>query len=166
LLCVTFSIRGGGHLQNPGFTSNNGGVVISLSNLNNITLSDDKSIATIGAGLTWLEVYKELDPQGVAVTGARMPPVGVSGSLLGGGLSFQNSEYGFSCNGVVDYEASLCLQLLLLVNENFQIVLADSRIVHANAVENSDLFWALKGGCANFGLFTFVLEVRDPSDCS
>jgi len=51
-LGTTFSIRGGGHLQNPGFTSNNGGVVISLSNLNKITLSEDKSTAKIGAGLT------------------------------------------------------------------------------------------------------------------
>lgn len=105
-LGATFSIRGGGHLQNPGFTSNNGGVVINLSNLNKITVSEDKTTAKIGAGLTWIEVYKELDPHGVSVTGARMPPVGVSGSLLGGGLSFQNSEYGFSSNGVVDYEVS------------------------------------------------------------
>lgn len=31
------------------------------------------------------------------------------------------------------------------------MVLADSRVVHANARENADLFWALKGGSCNFG---------------
>ena len=32
-----------------------------------------------------------------------------------------------------------------------QVVLADSTIVNANSKENTDLFWALKGGCSNFG---------------
>lgn len=32
-----------------------------------------------------------------------------------------------------------------------QVVLADSSIVNANAQENPDLFWALKGGGPNFG---------------
>jgi hypothetical protein len=31
------------------------------------------------------------------------------------------------------------------------VVLADSTIANANAKENTDLFWALKGGCSNFG---------------
>jgi len=137
-LGATFSIRGGGHMQNPGFTSNDGGVVISMCNMKTIALSEDKSTAKIGSGLTWLEVYKELDPHGLTVTGGRIPSVGVPGLLLGGGLSFQNSELGFSCAGVVDYE----------------IVLAEGKITHANASQNTDLFWALKGGCSNFGIVT------------
>jgi len=104
-LGATFSIRGGGHLQNPGFCSNDGGVVISLSKFRDIKLSQDKSTATIGLGLTWLEVYKALEAHDIAVTGGRIPSVGVPGLLLGGGLSFQNSEHGFSCSGVVNYEA-------------------------------------------------------------
>jgi FAD/FMN-containing dehydrogenase len=35
-----------------------------------------------------------------------------------------------------------------------QIVLADGTVTDANAGENSDLFWALKGGGANFGIVT------------
>ncbi|CZR56975.1 uncharacterized protein PAC_06864 [Phialocephala subalpina] len=135
---ATFSIRGGGHLQNPGFTSNNGGVVISLENFKSITVNEDKSTASLGAGLNWLEVYKALDHYGLTVTGGRVPSVGVPGLLLGGGLSFQNSEHGFSCTGVVDYE----------------IVLGDGKIINANAKENADLFCALKGGCSNFGIVT------------
>ncbi|KAF8866921.1 6-hydroxy-D-nicotine oxidase [Acephala macrosclerotiorum] len=137
-LGATFSVRGGGHLQNPGFTSNNGGVVVSLEKFKSITVSEDKSTASLGAGLTWLEAYKALDPLGLTVTGGRVPSVGVPGLLLGGGLSFQNSEHGFSCTGVVDYE----------------VVLGDGKIINANAKENADLFWALKGGCSNFGIVT------------
>jgi hypothetical protein len=33
-----------------------------------------------------------------------------------------------------------------------QVVLTDSSIIHANANENSDLFWALKGGGTNYGI--------------
>jgi FAD/FMN-containing dehydrogenase len=104
-----FSVRGGGHLQNPGFTSNNGGVVISMCKFKDISLSADKSVAKISPGLTWLEVYNALDKYDVTVTGGRVPSVGVPGLLLGGGLSFQNSEYGFSCMGVENYEDSQIL---------------------------------------------------------
>lgn len=60
-LGATFCIRGGGHLQNPGFTSNYGGVVISLCRLKDISLSADKTVAKIGPGLNSLEVYNILE---------------------------------------------------------------------------------------------------------
>ncbi|OOF95298.1 hypothetical protein ASPCADRAFT_147461 [Aspergillus carbonarius ITEM 5010] len=144
---ISFSVRGGGHLQNPGFNSNNGGVVISLSKFSHVKLSDDKSTADVGLGLRWLDVYKALDPHGLAVTGGRIPTVGVPGLLLGGGISFQNSQYGVGAMGVSNYE----------------VVLADSRIVNANAQENTDLFWALKGGGPNFGIVTKMDLVTVPT---
>jgi hypothetical protein len=97
-------IRGGGHLQNPGFCSNSGGTVICLSKFREVTVSEDRKIASVGAALTWFDVYRELDEYDIAVTGGRMPTVGVSGDLLGGDLSIHNSEHGLSCSGVVDYE--------------------------------------------------------------
>lgn len=99
-----FSVRGGGHLQIPGFTSNEDGVVISLSKFSQVVVSDDKSTVDIGVGLRWLDVYKALDPYSLAVVGGRMPTVGVPGLLLGGGISFQNSEYGLGCMNIVNYE--------------------------------------------------------------
>lgn len=99
-----FSIRGGGHLQNPGFCSNEDGVVISLSKFTQLILSEDKRSVDIGVGLKWLEVYKTLEEHDLAVAGGRVPTVGVPGLLLGGGLSFQNSKEGFGCMGVINYE--------------------------------------------------------------
>ena len=58
--------------------------------------------------------------------------------LLGGGINFFGSQYGWSSNGVL----------------NFEVILANSSIVHANAQTNADLFWALKGGSSNFGIVT------------
>ena len=77
-----------------------------MKNFNGVKVSEDRSIAEIGPGLTWSEVYGALDPYGVTVTGGRAPPVGVAGLLLGGGLSFQNSEHGLCCNGVIEYEVN------------------------------------------------------------
>ena len=50
------------------------------------------------------ETFEKVEKDGVTVTGARVPAIGVSGLLLGGGLSLQSSEHGFSCMGVENYE--------------------------------------------------------------
>jgi FAD/FMN-containing dehydrogenase len=39
---------------------------------------------------------------------------------------------------------------------NYDLVLASGEIVRANASENADLFWALKGGGGNFGVVTSI----------
>lgn len=106
-LNLKFSVRSGGHLHNPGSNSNEGGLLISTKNFVTVDVSEDSSTVTFGAGLTWLQVYEALEPYGLAVTGGRVPSVGVAGLLLGGGLSFQSSEYGLSCNGVVEYEVRI-----------------------------------------------------------
>lgn len=80
--------------------------MIYLSKLKYLSLSEDKSTASLGPGLNWLEVYASLEEYDLTVTGGRVPTVRVPGILLGGDLSFQNSEYGFSCNGVDNYEVS------------------------------------------------------------
>ncbi|KAL3463406.1 hypothetical protein BJX64DRAFT_120493 [Aspergillus heterothallicus] len=150
-LCIffllKFSVRGGGHLHNPGFNSNSGGVVISLGEFQQVVLSDDKSTADVGLGLRWIDVYEALEPDNVAVAGGRIPTVGVPGLILGGGISFQNSQYGVGAMGVSNYE----------------VVLPDLRIVNANAQENSDLFWALKGGGPNFGIVTKIEMATVPN---
>lgn len=129
-----------------------------MKNFADLSVSNDLSTVDIGVGLTWLEVYKALDSYGLTVTGGRVPSVGVAGLLLGGGLSFQNSQHGLSCNGVVEYEVNKTLVpsrlagfLGGMLTREKKVVLADSTIVKASALENTDLFWALKGGGPNFG---------------
>ncbi|KAI5303500.1 hypothetical protein KEM56_007479, partial [Ascosphaera pollenicola] len=140
-LGLFFSVRGGGHTQNPGWTSNDNGVVISMSKFRQLDITEGKKTVNVGPGLTWSDVYDGLESEGITVTGGRVPTVGVPGLILGGGLSFQNGEYGLSCMGVVRYEY-------------LKVVLADGSVVNATKSENADLFWALKGGGANFGIVT------------
>ncbi|KAI1498610.1 hypothetical protein F5X99DRAFT_392817 [Biscogniauxia marginata] len=138
-----FAIRGTGYNPNPGFSSiDETGVVLDLSHLNSKPLDAD-NVLHAGAGCTWGEVHAFLEEKKRSVTGSRDESIGLGGFLLGGGLPAFPSLHGFGSDGV----------------KNFEVVLADSRIVNANAATNEDLYRALKGGGSNFGVVTrFDLE--------
>ncbi|KAF4556518.1 FAD-binding domain-containing protein 57 [Elsinoe fawcettii] len=133
-----FAVRSVGHMPVPLSNGVNDGVLISMSRFNQKTLIDDNTVVQIGPGQTWADVYEYTSPFGKAVAGGRFSPVGVGGLLLGGGINFFGSQHGWSFNSIINYE----------------VVLANSSIVNANAQENADLFWALKGGGNNFGIVT------------
>lgn len=114
-----------------------------MSNLTTLQLNEDKSVLSVGPAYRWEQVYSYLAKYDLAAAGGRLGPVGVPGLLLAGGVNFYGNQVGFGCNTVINYE----------------VVLADGSLVNANSTQNSDLFWALKGGSSNFGLVTrFDLE--------
>ena len=82
-----FAVYSGGHSSNPGFSSTDG-VHITLKRLNQVELSEDKSIVTLGFGQSWADAYAALDGTGVGVVGGRVPGPGVGGFTLGGGYSW------------------------------------------------------------------------------
>ena len=88
----------------PGYSNTDSGVLIAMSKLNNIELSQDESYVSVGPGLTWGEVYKYLEPHGLIAVGGRVGLVGVPGLILGGGISFYSSQYGFASDNVVAFE--------------------------------------------------------------
>ncbi|KAI0882026.1 uncharacterized protein GGS22DRAFT_196179 [Annulohypoxylon maeteangense] len=134
-----FAVRSGGHNPNPEFASvGDNGILIDNVNLNEITLIEDGAVARVGPGNRFGAVLKTLSEENKTVVGGRIEDVGVGGYYLGGGMAYFSSEYGLAADGI----------------RNIEIVLANSSIVNANATSNSDLFWALKGGGANFGVVT------------
>jgi len=136
---VPFSVKSGGHQFNRGWSSTDGGVLISFRpNLATIRLSDDCSVVEVGSGARWLEVISALDPLNKTVVGGRIGHVGVGGYTLGGGLSYLTSQYGFASDNVVNFEA----------------VLANGTVINANATSNAELFWALRGGGNAFAIIT------------
>ena len=103
-----FAVRSGGHMPIPGYNSiDQPGILLSTSNLTNLDLSSDHSTVAIGAGNRWRDVYSYLAPSGLAAVGGRVGGVGVSGYLLGGGISFYSNQYGFGADNVVKYEVKL-----------------------------------------------------------
>ncbi|KAK1673629.1 FAD binding domain-containing protein [Colletotrichum godetiae] len=136
---IQFTVKSGGHTAFAGGSNIEDGVTIDLARLNQVAVSDDRKTVSIGPGNRWYNVSQVLDPLGLAVVGGRVNEVGVSGLILGGGISFFSGKYGWACDNV----------------RNFEIVLASGRIVNASTSENPDLYWALRGGGgSNFGVVT------------
>lgn len=82
---VTFAIRAGGHSPNPGWSSvGQGGILVDLQYLDEISISNDTSVASVGAGARWGDVVDVANARNVSVVGTRTPDVGVGGSILGG----------------------------------------------------------------------------------
>ncbi|KAK7414639.1 hypothetical protein QQX98_006496 [Neonectria punicea] len=145
-----FTVKGGGHTLFPEGSNIEDGVVIAMDSINDIRVSSDLSTVSVGAGARWINVAETTTPLGIAVVGGRSPNVGVSGFLLGGGLSFLTGRRGLGCDNV----------------RNFQVALVSGKIVNANPVENRDLYWALRGGGgSSFGIVTrFDLEAYEQGD--
>lgn len=84
-LQATFAVRSAGHNPSPGFSSvGESGVLLDMGGLNDFELSQKHDVASLGPGLTWDEVYKQLEKNELTAVGGRVAGVGVGGLLLGG----------------------------------------------------------------------------------
>ncbi|KAI0066966.1 FAD-binding domain-containing protein [Artomyces pyxidatus] len=137
-----FAIKGGGHAFNNGFSSTLG-VQVSMVNFKAVEYDSTEDTAKIGAGLTWDEVYRALEPFRVKVVGGRIPGVGVAGYTLGGGYSWFTDQFGLTIDTIVSYD----------------LVLPNGTFAHVTNDGDPDLFFALKGGLNNYGVVTaFTLK--------
>lgn len=68
-------MKSGGHAYNLG-QSSTPGVQVSMARFKNVTYDAAQSTVTIGMGLTWDQVYEQLEPLGVMVVGGRVNGVG------------------------------------------------------------------------------------------
>ena len=72
-------------MANPGYSGvGKSGVLFDLGEMNNVTVSEDREICTVGPGATWDQVYEELETYERTVVGGRVKGVGVGGLILGG----------------------------------------------------------------------------------
>ncbi|ETI29173.1 hypothetical protein G647_01626 [Cladophialophora carrionii CBS 160.54] len=131
-----FAAKSGGHAAFAGASNIQGGITISLERLDTVQLSGNKKTVDVGPGNVWFDVYTALQPSGVTVIGGRVSGIGVGGLTTGGGISFFSNIYGWACDNVASYE----------------VVTASGLIITASPTQNSDLFFALRGGGNNFGI--------------
>ncbi|MBB1252863.1 FAD-binding oxidoreductase [Streptomyces sp. OF3] len=126
--------RSGGH--NYAGYSTTTGLLINLRRMNGVR--PDGRWLWLGGGATNSDVYAARATN-LYFPGGRCPGVGVAGLTLGGGLGFNDRKWGMTCDRLVETE----------------VVLADGSVVRANDRENTDLFWACRGGAGgNFGINT------------
>jgi FAD/FMN-containing dehydrogenase len=144
-----FAVKSGGHSPNNYWSSVDGGPLLSTQRLDQVILDQETGVAQIGPGNRLDEVAKKLDGTGWTYVGGRIGNTGVGGLMVGGGLSYMSTQYGWAASAVISYE----------------VVLANGTIVTASENENSDLYLALKGGGNNFGIITtYTLQTYPQGD--
>jgi hypothetical protein len=92
--------------------------------------------AVAQGGVTWGEFNSATQKHGLATTGGVISTTGIAGLTLGGGFGYLAGKHGLAVDNLVAAT----------------VVTADGRVVRASEEENPDLFWALRGGCGNFGV--------------
>ena len=142
------AVRGGGHSV-AGMSTVEGGLVIDVRDMKEVSVDPDARTVRCGSGLTWAEFDAATQAHGLATTGGRVSTTGVAGLTLGGGSGWLERKHGLTCDNLLAVE----------------LVTADGEHVRASAQERADLFWALHGGGGNFGVataFEFALAPVGP----
>jgi FAD/FMN-containing dehydrogenase len=133
---LPLSVRGGGHDWAGRALCD--GIVIDLCGMRDVVLDPDRDTVTVEGGARAADVTAVTDPLHLAVVAGSVGTVGIAGLTLGGGYGPLIGRFGLALDNVLAA----------------QVVLADGRIVDADAENNADLFWALRGGGGNFGVVT------------
>lgn len=120
-----------------GRSLNDGGLVIDVGALDAVEVLDPASgRVRVGPGARWLDVARALTPHGLAISSGDYGGVGVGGLATAGGIGWFAREHGLT----IDHLRAV------------DVVLADGTLARASDDENPDLFWAMRGAGANFGV--------------
>ena len=139
---LLISVRGGGH-NFPGNSVCNDGLMIDLSRMTGVRVDPVARTVRAQGGTKWGAFDHETQAFGLAAPGGTDVDTGIAGLTLGGGIGWLSGSYGLSCDNLISAD----------------VVTADGRSLTANADENPDLLWALRGGGGNYGIAT-SLEYR------
>jgi FAD/FMN-containing dehydrogenase len=142
---LPLAVRGGAH-SIAGFSTCDGGVVLDLSPMKAVSVNPQHHRAVAQGGATWADFDHETQAYGLAVTGGLVSTTGLGGFTLGGGIGWLLRKHGLTCDNLVSAD----------------VITADGHLVHASAEQNSDLFWALRGGGGNFGVVTSMEYALHP----
>ncbi|HEY4333708.1 MAG TPA: FAD-binding oxidoreductase, partial [Ilumatobacteraceae bacterium] len=140
-----FTIRSGGHSYCGWSTGE--GLVIDTRALAGLGSAEADGTYAVGAGTQLVDLYEGLDALGLAVAGGSCPTVGLGGLALGGGHGLTSRNYGLTCDAVAAVE----------------IITADGTVRRCDAVNEPDLFWAVRGGGGSFGVVTRFFIAPHPT---
>ena len=142
------AVRGGGH-NIAGTAICDGGLVIDLSPMKSTRVDPRARRAYVEPGVTLGEFDHEAQAFGLATPLGINSTTGVSGLTLGGGFGWLSRKLGMSVDNLLSAD----------------VVTADGELMRADANNEPDLFWAIRGGGGNFGvvtMFEFALHSVGP----
>jgi FAD/FMN-containing dehydrogenase len=134
---LEISIRGAGHNIAGNAVCDNG-VMIDLSTMKNVRIEPQKQRASVEPGATLSDFDKAAQVHRLATPVGINSTTGIAGLTLGGGFGWLTRKYGLTIDNLVSAE----------------VITADGNQIRTSETENTDLFWAIRGGGGNFGLVT------------
>lgn len=82
------------------------------------------------AGATLGDVDRESQVHGLAVPSGQVSETGIAGLTLSGGMGMLQRKYGLTCDNLLSVD----------------MVTVNGELVTASAEQNTELFWAVRGG--------------------
>jgi hypothetical protein len=131
------AVRGGGH-NAGGLGLCDDGLVIDLSGIKYVRVDTSDNTVRVGGGNILNEVDHATHAFGLAIPAGMISTTGVGGLTLGGGVGYLSRKFGLTIDNLLEAD----------------MVLADGNFVTVNKDQNTDLFWAIRGGGGNFGIVT------------
>jgi FAD/FMN-containing dehydrogenase len=145
---LEISVRGAGH-NIAGNAVCNGGMMIDFSNMRNVRVDTGKKRAYVGPGATLADLDNATQRHGLATPVGINSTTGIAGLTLGGGFGWLTRKHGMTIDNLISAE----------------VVTAEGKRLGASEKDNTELFWALRGGGGNFGVvteFEFALHPVGP----
>jgi FAD/FMN-containing dehydrogenase len=134
---LSLGVKGGGH-HIAGTAIAEGGLLLDMSRMSSVTVDPARRTADVGPGCRLRDVDRATQQHGLATPLGFVSDTGVAGLTLGGGLGYLTRRFGWTVDNLLEVE----------------IVTADGRVRIASREREPDLFWAVRGAGANFGVVT------------
>jgi len=134
---LLLAVKCGGH-SFSGKSTCQGGMQLDLSTFRGARVDLPAETCHVAGGSHLVDLDRESMAQGMVTTTGTVSHTGVGGLTTGGGFGRLARRFGLALDNV----------------QSVDVVTANGKLVHANAQQNSDLYWGVRGGGGNFGVVT------------
>jgi FAD/FMN-containing dehydrogenase len=117
-----------------------GTMLINMRQMRGVEIDVAGRLARVEAGAYWEDVVIPATESGLTALHGSSPNVGVVGYVLGGGIGWLARKHGLAAESV----------------QAVEIVTASGALLRADRTQNTDLFWAARGGGGGLGVVVAV----------